>query len=214
MRYLDEFLFGQSLVQLSLEIHLQKLQNILKLKILLHKNKPFIYPITILYLEIHLWAADREIPELLETHKMFTTEYNAKKNKLFGIIISPYLSQQMRASYWFLLCESFAADQCFRLLYIYICGHTHTHTHTQVPFSPTQCLHKWDVLTNSLWHNGGLWIIPRRRMDETHMIEVTFINRSGSKQNDHIWSGYTQSFYHLSWWWGAQMGPKTTALCI
>lgn len=54
MRYLDEFLFGQSLVQLSLEIHLQKLQNILKLKILLHKNKPFIYPITILYLEIHL----------------------------------------------------------------------------------------------------------------------------------------------------------------
>lgn len=39
MRYLDEFLFGQTLVQLSLEIHLQKLQNILRLKILLHKKK-------------------------------------------------------------------------------------------------------------------------------------------------------------------------------
>lgn len=64
MRYLDEFLFGQTLVQLSLEIHLQKLQNILRLKILLHKNKPFIYHITILYLEIHLRAADTEIPEL------------------------------------------------------------------------------------------------------------------------------------------------------
>lgn len=68
MRYLDEFLFGQTLVQLSLEIHLQKLQNILRLKILLHKKKKntFFYYITILYLEIHLRAADTEIPELLE----------------------------------------------------------------------------------------------------------------------------------------------------
>lgn len=68
MRYLDEFLFGQTLVQLSLEIHLQKLQNILRLKILLHKKKQktFFYYITILYLEIHLRAADTEIPELLE----------------------------------------------------------------------------------------------------------------------------------------------------
>lgn len=66
MRYLDEFLFGQTLVQLSLEIHLQKLQNILRLKILLHKKKKktFFYYITILYLEIHLRAADTEIPEL------------------------------------------------------------------------------------------------------------------------------------------------------
>lgn len=67
MHYLDEFLFGQTLVQLSLEIHLQKLQNILRLKILLHKKKKtFFYYITILYLEIHLRAADTEIPELLE----------------------------------------------------------------------------------------------------------------------------------------------------
>lgn len=67
MRYLDEFLFGQTLVQLSLEIHLQKLQNILRLKILLHKKKKKnFYYITILYLEIHLRAADTEIPELLE----------------------------------------------------------------------------------------------------------------------------------------------------
>lgn len=29
-------------------------------------------------------------------------------------------------------------------------------------------------------------MLPRRHMDKTHMIEVTFINRSGSKQNDHI----------------------------
>lgn len=73
MCYLDGFLFGQTLVQLSLEIHLQKLQNIPRLKILQHthtQKKLFLYHITILYLEIHQRPADTEIPELLETQNV------------------------------------------------------------------------------------------------------------------------------------------------